>query len=61
MAAMTGMRVPGAGDQRISGNAVYAPDDAASVEADSDPVRRGFLARMDFLDELQMLDLDFSD
>lgn len=40
---------------------VYAPDDAASVEADSDPVRRGFLARMDFLDELQVLDLDFSD
>lgn len=38
---------------------VYAPSDTDTAEAD--PARRAFLARIDFLDELQVLDLDFSD
>jgi hypothetical protein len=38
---------------------VYAPCDTKTAEPD--PARRAFLARMDFLDELQVLDLDFSD
>jgi hypothetical protein len=38
---------------------VYAPDDAPTTQAD--PARRAYLARIEFLDEMQVLDLDFSD
>ena len=55
------LRACGRLEQAVSvlAETVYAPSDTDTAEPD--PARRALLARMDFLDELQVLDLNFSD